>query len=110
MAYPSLPLHSESKRVVRDGREESLSVSGATRIRRFYTADKFDFELRHGALTAAQVATLQSFYNSNMATTFDFLWPEDGLTYTGLRFGRGGLQIKWIAPLYRDVFVRLVGS
>lgn len=110
MAYPSLPLHPDSKRIVRDGRAEDLSVNGATRVRRFYTADKFDFELRHVALTSAQVATLQSFYDSNMAATFDFVWPVDGATYTGMRFGRGGLQIKWIAPLYRDVIVRLVGS
>jgi hypothetical protein len=110
MAYPVLPLHPESKRVVRDGRDETQAVGGATYVRRFYTADRFDFELRHVALTTAQIATLQAFYDANMATTFDFVWPVDGVTYTGMRFGRGGLTVKWISPLYRDVTLRLVAS
>jgi hypothetical protein len=110
MAYPSLPLHPDSKRVVRDGRDEQQAVSGATYVRRFYTTDRADFELHHVGLTSAQVATLQAFYDANMATTFDFVWPVDGVTYTGMRFGRGGLAIKWIAPSYRDVFLRLVAG
>jgi hypothetical protein len=110
MAYPTLPLHPESKRIVRDGREEQLAVGGQTYVRRFYSADKFDFELRHVALTSAQVATLQAFYDANPSGTFDFTWPVDGVTYTGMRFGKGGLETKWISPLYRDAFVRLVSS
>jgi hypothetical protein len=109
MAYPTLPLHRDSKRIVRDGREEQLAVGGQTYVRRFYSTDKFDFELHH-VLTSAQMATLQAFYDATPSGTFDFTWPVDNVTYTGMRFGRGGLQAKWASPLYRDVFVRLVSS
>jgi hypothetical protein len=110
MAYPTLAIHKDSKRIVRDGRNEDLSVSGVTRVRRFYAGDKYDFELRHPQLNSTDMTTLQNFYAANMASTFDFTWPEDGVTYTGLRFGRGGVATRWVSPGRRDAFVRLVGA
>lgn len=106
--YPSLPIHPDSRRITRDGRDESLADNGDTYIRRFYAADKFDFELRHPALSATDMTTLTTFYNTNAGGTFDLLWPEDGVTYTNLRFGKNALRTQWVAFGRRDVFVRLV--
>ena len=109
MAYPTLSLHSDSKRIVRDGRDEQLAVGGQTYVRSFYVGDKFDFEIRH-LLTIAQLGTLQAFYEANPSDAFDFFWPGDGTTYTGMRFGRGGLAVKWVSPFHCEVSVRIVSS
>jgi hypothetical protein len=108
--YPSLPIvNSDSRRIVRDGRSEDVAVGGATRVRRFYSADRYDFELRHGALNATQMTALTDFYAANAGAAFDFVWPEDGVTYS-VRFGAGGIATKWIAHGVRDATVRLVGA
>jgi hypothetical protein len=107
--YPSLRIHPDSRRIVRDGRDEQQATNGTTYVRKFYSADRYDFELRHEALTAADVTTLEAFYTANANATFDLVWPEDGLTYTSLRFGRNAYRTQWVSPGRRDVFVRLVG-
>jgi hypothetical protein len=108
--YPSLPITPSSRRVTRDGRQESLSDSGKVYIRRLQTADKYDFEIRHEALTAAQMVTLNNFYSSYANSLIDFVWPADASTYTDLRFGRNGYQTEPSnnSPTCTDVFVRLV--
>lgn len=106
--YPNLPIDKDTDPIVRDGRDESRADNGDTYVRRFYTADKYDFEIRHPNLTDAQWATLQAFYAANPSGTFDLLWPGDGVTYTGLKFGKGGLRWKWAGPGRRHVNVRLV--
>lgn len=108
MAYPELPIHPDSRRIVRDGRDETLAVNGTTYVRRFYTQDQYDFELVHPALTVTQMTSLTDHYAANAGDTFDFYWPEDGATYT-VRYGRGGIDTKWRKPGYRDARVRLVG-
>ena len=110
MAYPTLAIHKDSKRIVRDGRAEDLSVSGVARVRNFQSADKYDFELHHPSLTSSDVTTLKNHYDANRTASFDFTWPEDGVTYTGLRYGKGGLRTQWVSPTRRDAWVRLVGS
>jgi hypothetical protein len=110
MAYPSIAISPDSRRLVRDGREESVSVSGVTYIRSFQASDKYDFELHHEFLSSTDISSLLSHYSSNRILTFDFVWPEDGLTYTGMRYGKGGIRTQWVAAGYRDAWVRLVGS
>lgn len=106
--YPTLAIHRDSKRLVRDGREEARADNGDTYVRRFYAADRYDFELRHPKLTSSEMATLLAFYGAHLADTFDLVWPEDGTTYTGLRFGKGGVRTEWVSPGRRDALVRLV--
>ena len=108
--YPTLPVDPSSRRITRDGRDEQLAVGGGTYIRNFYSADKYDFEIRHSMLSATDLATLAAFYATNATLTVDLLWPEDGVTYTGLRFGKGGLRTQWVSPGRRDAFVRLVAA
>lgn len=108
-AYPaSLPVHPDSRRQPRDGREEDIAGDGAMRVRKLY-ADKFDFELHHPLLTTAEQATLAAFYATNsLAVAIDLVWPEDGVTYV-VRFGKNALRSAYIKPLRRDFWVRLVG-
>lgn len=107
-AYPTLPIGLNSRRVLRDGRQEDAGADGVVRVRKLH-ADKYDFEIIHPALNASQLATLQVFYTDNAtAASIDLLWPEDGLTYA-VRFGRNAIERKWAAPGLRDVIVRLVG-
>ncbi|MBK7082348.1 MAG: hypothetical protein IPH55_17025 [Betaproteobacteria bacterium] len=111
MAYPTLPLQRTSKPIRRDGRDEQRAVGGTTYVRNFYTADKVDWELRHKALTASELATLEAHYAANATATFDFYWPLDGVTYTGLRYGAGALQYEPSeVPNCTDVIVRLVAA
>ncbi|MBK9704796.1 MAG: hypothetical protein IPO75_15885 [Betaproteobacteria bacterium] len=111
MAYPTLPLQYSSRPIRRDGRDEQRAVGGTTYIRNFYTADKVDWELRHKALTASDLATLVAHYAANATTTFDFTWPLDGVTYTGLRYGADALQFEPSeVPNCTDVIVRLVAA
>ena len=112
MAYPVLPMSVASKRVPRDGREEDFAVSGGARIRDFYGADKYDFEIQHKSLTATQMAALEAHYVANRTATFDFVWTHTGATYTGMRYGKGGLRDSpsTTVPLCTDVTVRLVAS
>lgn len=108
MAYPALPINPDSKRVPRDGREERRSADGTTYVTLRQSADKYDFEVHHSDVNSTDFNTLSAFYEANFTGLFDFVWPEDGLTYTGVKFGKGGLRTQWVAPGLRDVYVRLV--
>lgn len=104
-AYPSLPIAIESVRTLRDGRQEAEGADGKVRIRKIY-ADKYDFQLVHPALTAAQLATLTSFYGTYGASDIDLTY--DGTVYT-VRFGKGAIQTSYVSPTLRKAVVRLVG-
>jgi hypothetical protein len=110
--YPNLPiLRSGSNPQRSDGRDESLAVGGAKYVRSFYDTDRIDFQFEHRALTAAQWASLLSHYNANRTTTFSFFWPQDGATYTGMRYGKDGLREKVSeVPFCWDVTVRLISA
>ena len=109
-AYPSaLPIDPrESKRTLRDGRDEDVLGDGATRVRKLY-ADKYDFEIKHPLLTSSEMATLLSFYTTNaQAAAIDLTWPEDGAVYV-VRFGKASVRTQWASPTRRHAWVRLVG-
>lgn len=111
--YPTtIPFHVDSKRITRDGRSEDVADSGAVYVRSFYSTDKFDFVLKHEAVSSTNMTTIQSFYDANKNLAVDLVWPEDGVTYTGLRFGAGGYRTEPNKqhPTRRDVYIRLVGT
>ena len=111
MAYPTLPIDPSSRRLVRDGRDEDFSVSGVSHVRDFYGVDKYDFEIHHIDLTSTQLTSLKDHYTANRLATFDFTWPLDGVTYTGLRYGKGGLRVDPAnSPIGFNASVRLLGS
>lgn len=61
---------------------------GTTRGRAFYPATKRAFTVRH-LLSAAELVTLHTFYETNKLVTFSFAWtgPDSG-TYTCFFAGR----------------------
>lgn len=106
--YPTLRIAVDSDPEVLDGREESRADDGSVYVRNLYAADRYVFPVRHPALNASEAATLVAFYAANRTGTFDFYWPPDAYTYTGVMFGRGGLRKKWVGPGLYDYTVRLL--
>lgn len=107
--YPTTRIAVDSDPDTRDGRDEAFAYNGDAYVRSFYSADRTDFNLRHPALSPAELAVVKAFYDAYRTDTFDFYWPLDGVTYTGVRFGKGGFRRKWVGPGLCDVMVRLVG-
>lgn len=56
-----------------DDLETDRAVSGTVRVRVMFTAKKRVFKIKH-VVTAALKTTLQSFYDTNRATTFNYTW------------------------------------
>ena len=111
--YPTtLPVHISSRRVIREGRRVAVSDSGKSYVANLYSSDRSDFDIVHIALTTSELSTLTTFYGTNAAITFDFVWPQDGTTYTSLKFGEDALQItpNQGLPLRHDVRIRMVAS
>lgn len=61
-----------------DGLQTDRSVSGGVRVRVMFTAKKRTFKIKH-VVTAALKTTLQSFYDTNRALSFNYTWG--GVTY-----------------------------
>jgi len=108
-AYPTSPKPGiGSKRTLRDGRQEDIGSDGTTRVRKLH-ADKWDFELVYPALKSADVTTVQNFYATySTAAAIDLVWAEDGATYV-VRFGKGAINRRYVAPGLRELTVKLVG-
>lgn len=81
MAYPSLTITQDSTAERDAGIQAQRATNGALKRRRLYSADKTEFSVVH-LLSSAEMAALESFYQANRLTTFTFLWPLDGQTYT----------------------------
>ena len=93
MAYPTLPLQRTSKPIRRDGRDEQRAVGGTTYVRNFYTADKVDWELRHKALTASELATLEAHYAPS--TPIELVGSDDIEARIGQLHARGERVALW---------------
>ena len=82
--YPAnLPISLDGASVDREtDRKNERASNGALRARVFFTSAKRKFSFNHPALDATQQSTFFSFYNTNLANSFSFTWPADGVTYT----------------------------
>lgn len=81
-AYPTLPISAPAKMGRNAERYLDRASNGSVRARVFATVAKRTFEFEHQYLTDAQKATLDAFYAANLAASFTFVWPGDGVTYT----------------------------
>ena len=81
-AYPTTLPISEFQQKTRDGRASDVAADGLTRIRKLHTDRAGEITFVHIALTTAQVATLAAHYTANLASSFDFVSRQDGVTYT----------------------------
>lgn len=110
--YPSIAMTPDSRMVNRDGRDEEEADNGDVVVYSSYASDRRDFIIVHEGLDSTKFSTLQAFYNTNRNLAVDIVWPEDGVTYSGLRFGKNGWvpTVSKKSPLLRDLTVRLVGA
>lgn len=81
------------------------AMNGALKARAYYSAVKFRFTVRH-ILTTAELATLQTFYNTNRLLTVTFTWERDSVAYTCL-FEGPLKEVTYHRPDLIEVEVRL---
>ena len=85
--YPSFPQLVGTAVTHEDGRVMRRSMNGAPRIKTFYSNTKYGFTVKH-EIDSADLATLNSFWNTNRNLAFDFVYEGDGLTYSCYFLGR----------------------
>jgi hypothetical protein len=103
-AYPTLPISLGSKASPEAGIKIDRASNGAARARLFATP-KRSFRVEHAGLSLTERGSLETFYNANLATSFSFTWPLDGVTYTVI-FG-GEPAFKPLGSGYADASVAL---
>lgn len=108
-SYPaSLPQSAESTEEWSDPLLISYSRAGSVKARRLQGAKKRVFTIRHKNLTATQVASLETFYNANRSSAFDFAWNDSpATTYSVIFADDRGLQLSRVAGNYYDVSVKM---
>jgi hypothetical protein len=79
--YPRLPILRDSTCEVLSGHEPARATNGTLHMRRAFTGDKRNFMIVH-VMTTAQRATLTAHYAADKDNAFNFVWPEDGQTYS----------------------------
>lgn len=91
-AYPSYPQMVGSTRFYRDGRVVVRDDGGGLHVGSLYDEPKSSFTVKH-LLSRSDAAALRTFYADNMGVPFDFVWAEDGGSYSCC-FGAGGVRIS----------------
>lgn len=97
-AYPSVPLSVTSKLALEDGRFLNAAPGGHIDGGTYFTAPVYKLEIKHQDITSAQTATLESFFDSNLATADIEVTFTDGVTYTGQMLGL--LSYPTVAELF----------
>lgn len=82
MAYPVLRTSYGATRTPTTGRQTERASNGSVRGRVLYTATKSVFKISHDSLKAADYAAFKAFYSANLAASFAYVYPADGLSYT----------------------------
>lgn len=86
-AYPTFTQHVSTQPRRIDDVQIDRAGNGSARARAFYGATKYEFDVIHAALTAAQRATLDSFYTANRLLAVDFASDYTGATHSCLMAG-----------------------
>lgn len=98
----------ESREIWIDPVLVSRARGGGFKGRLLQSAKKRGFEVVLPRLTAAQKATLESFYDANRALTFNFAWNDAPSTVYVVAFAtRDGLTFTRSMPLHWDATVLL---
>lgn len=106
--YPSLPQATDSQEEWIDPVQVDYSRAGGAKARRLQTGKKRRFVVKHRYLTAAQMSTLESFYDSNRDVTLTFAWADSpATTYTVIFADEQPLQFTRTEGNYYDVTVTL---
>lgn len=81
--YPSFRQLEDSEENILSGLVMRRASNGAARGRSMYSGKKRSFVIKH-ILTAAEKSTLETFYDTNIALTFTFVWTGDSVSRTCL--------------------------
>jgi hypothetical protein len=82
--YPVLPTKlGVSPRPIKSTKIDR-SEDGTARARVFYSSTRHTIPVNHPVLDSAQKSTLDAFYAANSTAQFDYVSPNDGLTYVCL--------------------------
>lgn len=105
--YPAVDFKTKSiKR--RNKPSVDISETGIVRAQDLSAVAVYDIEIEHPFITASQVNTLQSFYDSNKFLEITTQALSDGATYTCLMVDEP--EIKDLNGIYKHVTQRLVGT
>lgn len=101
--YPSLLKLRTSTTDRASGHEPQRATNGTLKVRRMNTTEKTEFRVEH-LLNAAQMATLEAFYQANKDLNVELIGTEDGLTYITRfvappQYRRQGGGAHWVASV-----------
>jgi hypothetical protein len=107
-AFPTLPHHTSSAREPSDGTQVDYGDDGVARVRVMFATTQWTFTLQLPQLTTAELGSLAAHYAAHKTTSFDYVWPEDGTTYTCVYLA---YPIPTVSAAYgrRDMVVKLAG-
>jgi len=108
-AYP-LPSNNPSAPIPRVGSSDKTAVNilkntfeaNYLQVRRSSSRSRKVFSLTYTTLTLAEFTILETFFNANVGTIFDFLYPIDNVTYR-VTFSSGELERKFVTNNIVDV-------
>jgi len=61
------------------------------------TIAKMEFKVSYNTLTLTEMNTLQTFFENNQGTAFDWTHPEEGGSVYTVVFNQDSLQFTWLA-------------
>lgn len=101
--YPTLLKLRTSTTERSSGHAPQRATNGTLKVRRLATTEKTEFRVEH-LLNAAQVATLEAYYQANKDLNVALPGTEDGLTYItrfvgAPQYKRQGSGAFWLATV-----------
>ncbi len=81
MAYPTVQLSQESKRIVLKEAIRTETESGIGRTRPKFTNPRYQFDLKYKGISEADYETLENYFLANQGTVFTFTYPRDSAVY-----------------------------
>ncbi len=96
-AYPTLSQLASSSEEFVDDLVLDRATNGTVKARSFYSARKRRWKLKH-VLSATDLATLLTFYDTNRLTANTFTWERDATSYTFLFDGPPQYEITRPGP------------
>lgn len=96
--YPITAQSGQTRVMRRQSMIERFATNGTVRLRRLHSRVRHDIVVMHDMLSAADRATLLTFYSNNDVYPFQFTAAEDGSSYV-CRFAPMPFDIEPIAGL-----------
>lgn len=106
--YPSLKIEAPMDESWVDDTMVSRAISGAPKARRLFETKKRQFKLLHKDISAADVLTLETFYDTNRNLVLVFQHPITLINYDVIFGDTSGIRVTISSSLLHDVHVTLL--